>query len=67
MWTRPNFFYLALLDTQGYCSAIPTTVLDSDGSRTTEVLRFTKVHRLVVSLLRPAYETCSLAFQETAD
>jgi transposase len=41
--------------------------VDSDGSRTTEVLRLTTVHRLVLSLLGPEYENCYLAFQETAE
>jgi transposase len=40
--------------------------LDPDGARTTEVLRLTAVHRLVLQLLGPAYENSYLAFQETA-
>lgn len=39
---------------------------DPDGTRSTEVLRLTPVHRLVLHLLGPAYENCYLAFQETA-
>jgi hypothetical protein len=34
--------------------------------RATDVLRLTKVHRLVLHLLGPAYENCDLTFQETA-
>jgi hypothetical protein len=30
-------------------------------------LRLTKVHRLVLRLLGPTYETCYLTFQETAE
>jgi transposase len=40
--------------------------LDPNGSRATEVLRLTAVHRLVLRLLGPAYENSYLAFQETA-
>jgi transposase len=40
---------------------------DPDGSVSTEVLRLTKVHRLVLRLLGPAYENCYLTFQETAE
>ncbi len=38
-----------------------------DGTRTTEVLRLSTLHRLVFQLLGPAYENASLALQETAD
>jgi transposase len=38
----------------------------TDGTRTTEVLRLTTVHRLVLQMLGPAYENAYLAFQETA-
>lgn len=41
--------------------------LHPDGSRSTEVLRLTKVHRLVLHLLGPAYENCYLTSQETAE
>ena len=37
-----------------------------DGTSSTEALRLTKVHRLVLHLLGPAYENCYLTFQETA-
>jgi hypothetical protein len=39
--------------------------LDADGARTTEVLRLTTIHRVVLSLLGPAYENGYLAIQET--
>jgi transposase len=38
-----------------------------DGSRWTEVLRLTDLHRLVLRLLGPAYENCSLVSQQTAE
>jgi transposase len=38
-----------------------------NGLRATEVLRLTKVHRLVLRLLGPTYENCYLTFQETAE
>jgi transposase len=38
-----------------------------DGTRSTEVLRLTTVHRLVLHLLGPAYENCYLVLQETAE
>jgi transposase len=38
-----------------------------DGTRSTEVLRLTKVHRLVLRLLGPAYENCYLTSLETAE
>jgi hypothetical protein len=38
-----------------------------DGSRWTEVLRLTDLHRLVLCLLGPDYENCYLVFQQTAD
>jgi hypothetical protein len=41
--------------------------LHPDGTRSTEVLRLTNVHRLVLRLLGLAYENCYLAFQETAE
>ncbi len=41
--------------------------LHSDGTHETEVLRLTKVHRLVLHLLGPTYEKCYFAFQETAE
>jgi transposase len=41
--------------------------LQPSGMRATEVLRLTKVHRLVLHLLGPAYEKCYLTFQETAE
>ncbi len=41
--------------------------LHPGGSRATEVLRLTMVHRLVLRLLGPAYENCYLAAQETAE
>jgi transposase len=37
-----------------------------DGTSSTEVLRLTTVHRLVLHLLGPAYENCYLTLQETA-
>jgi transposase len=37
------------------------------GTRATEVLRLTKVHRLVLHLLGPAYENCYWTSQETAE
>jgi transposase len=40
--------------------------LHPDGTRTTEVLRLTTVHRLVLQLLGPAYENAYMAGQETA-
>jgi hypothetical protein len=40
--------------------------LHPDGTRTTEVLRLTTVHRLVLQLLGPAYEDAYTAGQETA-
>jgi transposase len=39
----------------------------SDGTRSTEVLRLTGLHRLVLHLLGPAYENCYLALQKTAE
>jgi len=41
--------------------------LHPGGTRATEVLRLTKVHRLVLRLLGPAYENGYLTFQETAE
>jgi hypothetical protein len=41
--------------------------LHPGATRATEVLRLTKVHRLVLRLLGPAYENCYLTFQETAE
>jgi len=41
--------------------------LQPSGMRATEVLRLTKVHRLVLRLLGPTYENCYLTFQETAE
>jgi len=41
--------------------------LHPGGTRSTEVLRLTKVHRLVLHLLGPAYENCYLTSQETAE
>jgi transposase len=41
--------------------------LHPGGTRATEVLRLTPVHRLVLRLLGPAYENCYLASQETAE
>ncbi len=41
--------------------------LHPGGSRATEVLRLTPVHRLVLRILGPAYENCYLAAQETAE
>jgi transposase len=41
--------------------------LQPSGMRDTEVLRLTKVHRLVLRLLGPTYENCYLTFQETAE
>jgi hypothetical protein len=38
-----------------------------DGTRTTQVLRLTTVHRLVLQLLGPAYDNAWLAIQETVD
>jgi transposase len=38
-----------------------------DGTRSTEVLRLTLMHRLVLHLLGPTYENCYLVFQETAE
>jgi transposase len=40
--------------------------LHPGGTHTTDVLRLTKVHRLVLRLLGPAYEMCYLAREETA-
>jgi hypothetical protein len=40
--------------------------LHPDGTRSTEVLRLTAVHSLVLQLLGPAYENSYLVFQETA-
>jgi transposase len=37
------------------------------GMRATEVLRLTKVHRLVLHLLGPTYEKCYFTFQQTAE
>ncbi len=37
-----------------------------DGAQLTEVLRLTDVHRQVLRLLGPAYETCYLAGENTA-
>jgi transposase len=37
-----------------------------DGSRWTEVLRLTDLHRLVLRLLGPTYETCYMVFQQPA-
>jgi transposase len=39
----------------------------SNGVDETEVLRLTRVHRLVLHLLGPAYENCYLTFQQTAE
>jgi transposase len=41
--------------------------LQPDGARSTEVLRLTSLHRLVLRLLGPTYENCYLASQETAE
>jgi transposase len=41
--------------------------LHPGGSRATEVLRLTPVHRLVLRILGPTYENCYLAAQETAE
>jgi hypothetical protein len=41
--------------------------LHPSGTRSTEVLRLTTVHRLVLRLLGPAYENGHLTFQETAE
>jgi transposase len=41
--------------------------LQPGGRRATEVLRLTKVHRLVLRLLGPTYENCYLTLQETAE
>jgi hypothetical protein len=38
-----------------------------DGTCSTEVLRLSNVHRLILHLLGPAYENGYLAFQETAE
>jgi transposase len=38
-----------------------------DGTGTTEVLRLTALHRLVLHLLGPTYEKCYLALTETAE
>jgi transposase len=38
-----------------------------DGTRWSEVLRLTTLHRLVLRLLGPAYEKCYLVIQETAE
>jgi transposase len=38
-----------------------------NGVDETDVLRLTRVHRLVLHLLGPAYENCYLTFQETAE
>lgn len=42
-------------------------ITQSDRSRTTQILRLDRVHRLVLSLLGPAYEYCYLALQEAAE
>ncbi len=39
----------------------------SNGVDETEVLRLTRVHRLVLHLLGPTYENCYLTFQQTAE
>ncbi len=39
----------------------------SDGTSETEVLRLTRVHRLVLHLLGPTYEMGYLTFSETAE
>jgi hypothetical protein len=36
-------------------------MIAADGTRTTHVLRLTSLHRHVLRLLGPAYETCYLA------
>jgi transposase len=41
--------------------------LQPDGTYLTDVLRLTDLHRLVLQLLGPAYETCYLACHETAE
>ena len=41
--------------------------LHADGTRSTEVLRLTTVHRLVLHLLGSAYENGYLALTETAE
>jgi transposase len=38
-----------------------------DGTRWTEVLRLTDLHRLVLRLLGPGYEHCYLVFQQTPE
>ncbi|HEV8193151.1 MAG TPA: hypothetical protein VGP82_16945 [Ktedonobacterales bacterium] len=35
--------------------------LDTDGTRTTQVLRLSTLHRQVIQLLGPAYENCYFA------
>jgi transposase len=42
-------------------------IAQPDGSRTTEILRLDRVHRLVLQLLGSAYENGYLALQETAE
>jgi transposase len=39
----------------------------ADSADETEVLRLTRVHRLVLQLLGPTYQKCYLTFQETAE
>lgn len=39
----------------------------SAGSRRTEILRLSDLHRLILRLLGPAYEKCYLAFAESAE
>ena len=41
--------------------------LAPDGTRQTEVLRLSALHRQVLRLLGPAYENCYLVFQESAE
>jgi transposase len=41
--------------------------LHPSGMCSTDVLRLTKVHRLVLRLLGPTYEKCYLTFQQTAE
>jgi transposase len=41
--------------------------LHPGGTRATEILRLTPVHRLVLHLLGPAYENCYFTAQETAE
>jgi len=38
-----------------------------DGSRLTQILRLTDVHRLILRLLGPAYEYCYLVFDQSAE